>query len=119
MARSAVNLTKGKTAHFEKIVENGNVAKREFCLSRGTPLFGSSSAAGEHLEVRASTLDDPSWFRPEANVWVASAQPWDHFDPTISSSTGTDRRSSSRFLELARYPVLPLIEDVRKASGRS
>ena len=83
MARSAVKLTKGEAAHFERVAESGNVATREFCPACGTPLFASSSAAGEYLGVRASSLDDPSWFRPEADFWVASAQPWDHFDPAI------------------------------------
>jgi len=83
MQRSAVSLTKGQPATFEKLADSGNIARREFCSACGTPLFASSSAAPEYLAVRASSLDDPSWFRPEANVWVASAQPWDHFNPTI------------------------------------
>ena len=83
MARSAVKLTKGQAAHFERVAESGNVATRGFCPACGTPLFASSSSAGEYLGVRASSLDDPSWFRPEADFWVASAQPWDHLDPAI------------------------------------
>jgi len=83
MARGAVKLTKGQPAHFEKIADSGNIAKREFCAACGTPLFASSSAAVEYLAVRAPSLDDPSWFRPEENFWVASAQPWDYLDPVI------------------------------------
>ena len=83
MRRSAVSLTKGQPATFEKLADSGNIARREFCSACGTPLFASSSAAPEYLAVRASSLDDPSWFRPEANVWVASAQWWDRLDPNI------------------------------------
>jgi hypothetical protein len=83
MARGAVSLTKGQPAHFEKIADSGKIAKREFCFACGSPLFASSSAAVEYLALRASSLDDPSWFRPEANVWAASAQPWDYLDPAI------------------------------------
>jgi hypothetical protein len=83
MARSAVKLTKGKPALFEKVADSGNLATRAFCGACGTPLFASSSAAEEFLGIRASSLDDPSWFRPEANVWMRSAQPWDHFDAGI------------------------------------
>jgi len=83
MARGAVRLTKGQPAHFEKIADSGKIAKREFCFACGSPLFASSSAAVEYLALRASSLDDPSWFRPEANVWAASAQPWDYLDPAI------------------------------------
>jgi hypothetical protein len=33
--------------------------------------------------VRVCTFDDASWFRPEANIFVKSAQPWDHMDPAV------------------------------------
>jgi len=83
MPRSAVRLTQGQLAHFEKRADSGNLATREFCPSCGTPLFASTSAAEEYLAVRAASLDDPSWFRPEANFWMDSAQPWDYVDPAI------------------------------------
>jgi hypothetical protein len=83
MASGAVKITKGQPAHFEKGAESGNIAKRAFCRNCGTPLFASSSAAADYLGVRAASLDDPSWFSPEANVWVGSAQPWDHLNPAI------------------------------------
>jgi hypothetical protein len=92
MARHAVKLTKGQPAQFEKAADSGNVAKREFCPACGAPLFASSSASEEYLGVKASSLDDPSWFRPEANVWAASAQPWDHFDPAVPRFDRTDPR---------------------------
>ena len=82
MLRSAV-LIQGERAHFEKQGDSGNIARREFCSSCGTPLFASSSATDEYLAVRVASLDDPSWFRPEANVWMESAQPWDYVDPAI------------------------------------
>lgn len=83
MASDAVKITKGQPAYFEKVAESGNVARRAFCRECGTPLFASSSGRAEFLGVRAASLDDPGWFRPEANVWAASAQPWDHLDPGI------------------------------------
>lgn len=33
------------------------------------------------MRSRAGSLDDPSWFRPDADVWVASRQPWDLLHP--------------------------------------
>jgi len=78
-----MKLTKGQTKHFEKLAESGNVARREFCPDCGTPLFASSSASVGFIGVRAASLDDPSWFRPDADVWVQSAQPWDCLDPAI------------------------------------
>jgi hypothetical protein len=83
MAISALKLTKGQPAHFEKLAESGSISRRAFCSICGTPLFASSSAGPECIGVKAASLDDPSWFKPEANVWVASAQPWDHLDPVV------------------------------------
>jgi len=85
MKRGAVTITKGETASYERLAESGNIAKREFCSRCGTPLFASSSAGPAYLGIRAASLDDPTWFRPEANVWVASAQPWDCIDPSVPS----------------------------------
>ncbi len=85
MARTEVNITKGQTATYERVAESGNIAKREFCPKCGTPLFASSSARPAYIGVRAASLDDPAWFRPEANVWVGSAQPWDCMDPGVPS----------------------------------
>lgn len=83
MASGAVKITKGHPAYFEKTAESGNIAKRAFCRDCGTPLFASSSASADYLGIRAASLDNPGWFAPEANVWVGSAQPWDHMDPAI------------------------------------
>jgi hypothetical protein len=33
--------------------------------------------------IRVCTFDDATWFRPEAIIFVKSAQPWDHVDPTV------------------------------------
>ena len=36
--------------------------------------------------VRAGSLDDPSWFRAERDVWIGGAQPWDILSPgTVKS----------------------------------
>lgn len=83
MERSAVHITRGQTAAYERLAESGHVAKREFCPNCGTPLFASSSAGPGYIGIRAASLDNPTWFRPEANVWVKSAQPWDWIDPTV------------------------------------
>jgi len=85
MARSATSVTKGQTATYQKVAESGNIAKREFCPNCGTPLFASSSAGPDYIGIRAASLDNPAWFRPEANVWVGSAQPWDCMDPGVAS----------------------------------
>jgi hypothetical protein len=65
------------------VAESGSIARREFCGVCGTPLFASSLAKPDLVGVKASSLDDPSWFAPEADVWMASAQPWDPIEPGV------------------------------------
>jgi hypothetical protein len=45
--------------------------------------FSSSSSRREFIGVRAGNLDDPSWFKPQAEVWTASAQLWDHLGADV------------------------------------
>ena len=49
----------------------------------GTPLYVQVSTRPDIVGVRVCTFDDASWFRPEANIFVKSAQPWDHLDPAV------------------------------------
>ena len=83
MARSALKIVKGGTAFFESKSDSGNVARREFCSTCGTPLFASSSSKTNRVGIKAASLDDPRWYKPEADVWVGSAQTWDCLDPGI------------------------------------
>jgi len=32
----------------------------------------------------AGNLDDPCWYQPRADIYTASAQPWDHMNPDLS-----------------------------------
>ena len=83
MAAGSVRLLHGECKEHQTVADSGNVAKRAFCGICGTPLFAGSAARSEFLGVKAASLDDPSWFAPEADVWVESAQPWDAMDPGI------------------------------------
>ena len=33
--------------------------------------------------LRVCTLDDPGWFKPDADIFMKSAQPWDHDQPNV------------------------------------
>ena len=83
VSASSVRLLRGQCTEHRTVAESGNIAKHEFCAVCGTPLFAASLTTPELLGVKAASLDDPRWFAAEADVWVASAQPWDHMDPNI------------------------------------
>jgi hypothetical protein len=102
MSANSVHLLRGECKEHRITGESGNVAKRQFCGNCGTPLFAGSLARAEFLGVKAASLDDASWFEPEADVWVDSAQPWDHMNPAIpkyakdSTRPSNARRSTGR-----------------------
>jgi hypothetical protein len=37
----------------------------------------------DNLFFLAGSLDDPSLHRPQANIWMRSATPWDHVSPNV------------------------------------
>ncbi len=63
--------------------EAGHVARRGFCPECGSPVLSASSRMPDVLVVKVASLDDPSWFRPMADIWTSSAQPWEPMDPVV------------------------------------
>jgi hypothetical protein len=55
--------------------------KRGFCPECGSRLFGGESETGQG--IAASSLDDPTLFKPQADIWTSDAQPWDAMDPKL------------------------------------
>lgn len=59
------------------VADSGHRATRQFCAECGAQLFAFSSARPGQIGIKAGSLDDPSWYAPMKDVWLASAQPWD------------------------------------------
>ena len=83
MAAAHFRITKGKPKRYVAKADSGNEITRAFCGDCGTPLYVQVSTRPDIVGVRVCTFDDPSWFRPQANIFVKSAQPWDHLDPSV------------------------------------
>ena len=79
----AFKLLTGEPKVYTRTADSGHTARRAFCAECGAPLFASTSARRDLVGIRAGSLDDPSWFEPQAEVWAASAQPWDLLNPDI------------------------------------
>ena len=47
------------------------------------PLFGTSSANTSIISVTAGTLDDSSWFKPNAIVYNKRKPAWDFMDKSV------------------------------------
>lgn len=79
----AVSIDGDEPVYHATQLSNGNRVERGFCAACGSPLFSRNAFAAHILSIKAGSLDDPSWFRPMANLWVASAQPWTVMDPEL------------------------------------
>ncbi|CAG7855948.1 hypothetical protein MCAMS1_00269 [biofilm metagenome] len=73
---------------YASIADSGNTMYRAFCPVCGTSLFGRNSKFTEIRPVSAVTLDDPSQFNPEKDIWVSAALPWDVMDPERTKFPG-------------------------------
>ena len=72
----------GAVKYYESPGENGNLVSRGFCPTCGARLFGKP-AATPIVAIYVGSLDDPSVFKPAADVYTASAQPWDYMNPQV------------------------------------
>lgn len=63
---------------------SGKNVKRGFCGKCGSSMFGIPEVVPGMQSVTASTLDDPSVFKPAMDIWVDDAQAWDCMDPELA-----------------------------------
>src|SRR5437764_13913638 len=64
----AFKITPGSPRYYSTSSEMGGHNKRGFCPDCGSRLFGGDSEAGQG--IAASSLDDPSLFKPELHRWA-------------------------------------------------
>jgi hypothetical protein len=76
-------ITRGTPKRYLAKSDAGNEISRVFCGDCGSPLYVQVSTRPDLVGLRVGTLDDPSWFHAEADIFTKSAQPCDHMDPAI------------------------------------
>ena len=76
-------IVRGTPKRYVTTADSGNEISRVFCPDCGTPLYVQVSTRPDLVGLRVCTLDDPSGFRAEADIFVKSAQPWDYMNPAI------------------------------------
>jgi hypothetical protein len=64
--------------------EAGGMTRRGFCQECGAPVVGKPDAVPQFVAIRAASLDDPSWFNPQMDVWTSDAHSWDQMNPASS-----------------------------------
>jgi hypothetical protein len=75
-------------AAFEDVGDSGLPVFRKFCSKCGSAIVSEVVATPDLEWLNAGTLDDPSWFRPQMNLWCDSAQPWVSIDDDIPAYAG-------------------------------
>jgi hypothetical protein len=85
---SAFTVT-GVYKEFATIAASGHTLYRAFCPECGTMIFARNSHFTNICPVAATTLDDPSLFKPQKDIWVADAQPWDIMNPDLPKYAGS------------------------------
>ena len=63
-------------AAFNDIGESGQPVVRKFCPSCGSPIMSDVAVTPTLDWIKAGTLDDVSWLKPQMNMWCERAQPW-------------------------------------------
>ena len=77
----AFKITKGSPRYYNTPSEAMGHNKRGFCPDCGSRLFGGKTDFGQG--IAAGTLDNPSVYKPQHEIWTSDAQPWDHMDPNL------------------------------------
>ena len=56
--------------------DSGKATYRRFCRDCGSALIDEAEIMPNVTMILAGTLDDPTWVKPEAEIYCDSAQPW-------------------------------------------
>ncbi len=82
-AASAVQFTKGAPKEYVCTGTSGAKTHRGFCAECGSPVSARADLIPEIRGISAASLDDPSELELDADIWTASAQPWDELSSTL------------------------------------
>ena len=80
---SAVQFTKGAPKEHVSTGTSGNKTHRGFCAECGSPISARAALIPDICGMSAASLDDPSKLELVADIWTASAQPWDELSATL------------------------------------
>jgi hypothetical protein len=57
--------------------------QRGFCARCGSRLTGGEGPGSTGIGMTAASLDEPSQFQPQFEMWISDAQAWDRLEPDI------------------------------------
>jgi len=80
----ALRLT-GTVKTFTKTGDSGQAIHRRFCPECGSGVVEAADALPDMTMISVGTLDDPSWVKPDSQIYCDSAQPWVHLGKELKS----------------------------------
>jgi hypothetical protein len=80
----AMKLT-GTPRFYEVKADSGNMVRRGFCPTCGSPLLGATSGMPGMTTISAGSLDDPGVFQPQFVCYTSRGHAWDLVDPALRS----------------------------------
>jgi hypothetical protein len=73
VAPAAFKLRSGELKTFEVKCDSGRIKTCAFCPECGTRIYHQT---GHGMSIKAGTLDDTSWLKPDAHYWTMRKQSW-------------------------------------------
>lgn len=77
------SLAQGSPRFHASPSEAGGNTNRAFCTQCGTPTHLKSDSVPQFVAIRTASLDDPSWFNQQVDVWTSDAHAWDNMNPAL------------------------------------
>jgi hypothetical protein len=79
----AFKVSQGSLRFHDSPSEAGGKTHRGFCSDCGSPIVVNADAATQFAAIRTASLDDPSWFNQQMDVWTSDAHQWDQMNPAL------------------------------------
>jgi hypothetical protein len=79
----AFRFSQGSLRFHDSPSHRGGKTHRGFCADCGSPILAKTDANPDIVAIRTASLDDPSWFKQQMDVWTSDAHPWDQMNPGL------------------------------------
>ena len=82
--KDALTLLQGSLQFHDRPSEAGGQTHRGFCPTCGSPILVKTDSQPQIVAIRTASLDDPSGFTPQMDVWISDAHPWDYMNSALA-----------------------------------
>jgi hypothetical protein len=66
----------GQLTRYTRTGDSGKLIHRNFCTICGTTLLTEFDVDPGHVSIKACSLDDPSWLKPDRHLFTSRTQSW-------------------------------------------